>query len=41
MQAVRPTFLPVYSVTCTEGTVKYKVRIDAVHGTVLSSSVDD
>lgn len=41
MQAVRPTFLPVYSVTCTEGTVKYKVRIDAVHGTVLSSKVDD
>ena len=41
MPDARPAFLPVYNVTCTDGTVKYKVRIDAATGNVLSSRVDD
>lgn len=41
MPEARPAFLPVYNVTCTDGTVKYKVRIDAATGNVLSSRVDD
>lgn len=41
MPDARPAFLPVYNVTCTDGTVKYKVRIDAATGNILSSRVDD
>ena len=41
MPEARPAFLPVYNVTCTDGTVKYKVRIDAATGNVLSSRVED
>ncbi|WP_311650763.1 PepSY domain-containing protein [Selenomonas artemidis] len=41
MPEARPDFLPVYNVTCTDGTVKYKVRIDAATGNILSSRVDD
>ena len=41
MPDARLAFLPVYNVTCTDGTVKYKVRIDAATGNVLSNRVDD
>ena len=37
--AERPDFLPVYNVNCSAGQVKYKLRIDAVTGNVLSSQV--
>ncbi len=35
-----PDFRPVYKVKCYAGGVEYKLRIDAVTGTVLSSDVD-
>ena len=35
-----PDFRPVYKVKCYAGSVEYKIRIDAVTGTVLSSDVD-
>ena len=36
----QPDFHPVYKVKCFAGNVEYKLRIDAVTGTVLSSKVD-
>ena len=38
--APQPMFHPVYKVKCYAENVKYKLRIDAVTGTVLSSKVD-
>ena len=38
--AARPMFHPTYKVKCYAGSVEYKLRIDAVTGTVLSSKVD-
>ena len=38
--AARPMFHPTYKVKCYAGSVEYKLRIDAVTGTVLSSDVD-
>ena len=38
--AARPMFHPTYKVKCYAGSVEYKLRIDAVTGTVLSSGVD-
>ena len=38
--APQPMFHPVYKVKCYAGSVEYKIRIDAVTGTVLSSKVD-
>ena len=38
--APQPMFHPTYKVKCYAGSVKYKLRIDAVTGTVLSSDVD-
>lgn len=38
--APQPMFHPVYKVKCYAGNVEYKLRIDAVTGTVLSSKVD-
>lgn len=38
--AARPMFHPIYKVKCYAGSVEYKLRIDAVTGTVLSSDVD-
>ncbi len=38
--APQPMFHPVYKVKCYAGSVEYKIRIDAVTGTVLSSEVD-
>lgn len=35
-----PEFHPVYKVKCYAGNVEYKLRIDAVTGTVLSTKVD-
>ncbi|MFC2316839.1 MAG: PepSY domain-containing protein [Selenomonas massiliensis] len=37
---VEPGFHPVYKVKCYAGNVEYKLRIDAVTGTVLSTKVD-
>ena len=36
----QPMFHPTYKVKCYAGSVEYKLRIDAVTGTVLSSKVD-
>ena len=36
----QPMFHSVYKVKCYAENVKYKLRIDAVTGTVLSSKVD-
>ena len=36
----QPLFHPAYKVKCYAGNVKYKLYIDAVTGTVLSSKVD-
>ena len=38
--AARPMFHPTYKVKCYAGNIEYKLRIDAVTGTVLSSKVD-
>ena len=38
--AAQPMFHPIYKVKCYAGSVEYKLRIDAVTGTVLSSKVD-
>mgnify|MGYP000948953288 FL=1 len=37
---MQPDFRPVYKVKCYAGNVEYKLRIDAVTGTVLSSKAD-
>lgn len=37
---IAPAFLPVYKVTCIADNVKYKLRIDAVSGNVLSREVE-
>ena len=37
---MQPDFSPVYKVKCYAGNVEYKLRIDAVTGTVLSSKAD-
>lgn len=36
----QPNFHPVYKVKCCAGHVEYKLHIDAVTGTVLSSKAD-
>ena len=36
----QPNFHPVYKVKCCAGNVEYKLHIDAVTGTVLSSKAD-
>ena len=38
--APQTMFHPTYKVKCYAGSVEYKLRIDAVTGTVLSSDVD-
>lgn len=40
MRAPQENFHPTYKVKCYAGQVEYKLRIDAVTGTVLSSKVD-